>query len=69
MKFLTNTMETLHVNCLISKNDQQAEVQYLVIEFNETFEKLKANVLEEANHKHRLNQLQHEEMESYIAQH
>ena len=40
-----------------------------MIEFNETFEKLKANALEEANHKHRLNQLQHEEMESYIAQH
>ena len=38
-------------------------------EFNETFEKLKANVLEEANRKLRLNQLQREEMESYIAQH
>ena len=38
-------------------------------EFNETFEKLKANVLEEANRKLRLNQLEREEMESYIAQH
>ena len=38
-------------------------------EFNETSEKLKANVLEEANRKHRLNQLKREEMESYIAQH
>ena len=43
--------DTVHTNCLISKNDQQAEVQYFVTEFNETFEKLKANVLEEANHK------------------
>ena len=61
--------DTVHANCLISKNDQQAEVQYFVTEFNETFEKLKANVLEEANCKLRLNQLQCEEMESYIAQH
>ena len=38
-------------------------------ELNETFEKLEANVLEEVNHKLRLNQLKHEEMESYIAQH
>ena len=37
--------------------------------FKETFEKLKANVLEEANHKLWLNQLKREEMESYIAQH
>ena len=34
---------------LISKNNQQVEVQYFVTEFNETFEKLKTNVLEEAN--------------------
>ena len=59
----------MHANCLISKNDQQAEVQYFVTEFNETFKKLKANVLEEANCKLRLNQLKREEMESYIAQH
>ena len=59
----------MHANCLISKNDQQAEVQYFVIEFNETFEKLKANVLEEANRTLRLNQLKREEIESYIAQH
>ena len=38
-------------NCLITKSDQQAEVQYFVNEFNETFEKLKANTLEEASHK------------------
>ena len=38
-------------------------------EFNETFEKLKANALEEANCKLRLNQLKHKEMESCIAQH
>ena len=40
-------------------------------EFNETFKKLKANVLEEANRKLNLivNQLKREEMESYIAQH
>ena len=56
-------------NCLMSKNDQQAEVQYFVTEFNETFEKIKANVLEEANFKLRLNQLKLKEMESYIAQH
>ena len=31
--------DTVHANCLISKNDQQAEVQYFVTEFNETFEK------------------------------
>ena len=43
--------DTVHTNCLISKNDQQAEVQYFVTEFNETFEKLKANVLEEASRK------------------
>ena len=53
----------------MSKNDQQAEVQYFVTEFNETFEKLKANVLEEANRKLRLSQLKCEEMENYIAQH
>ena len=40
-----------------------------VIEFNETFEKLKANVLEEASRTLRLNQLKREEIESYIAQH
>ena len=34
--------------------------------FNETLEKLKANVLEEANRKLQLN---NEEIESYIAQH
>ena len=61
--------EIVHANCLISKNDQQAEVQYFVTEFNETFKKLKANVLEETNCKLRLNQLKREEMESYIAQH
>ena len=61
--------DTVHTNCLISKNDQQVEVQYFVTEFNETFEKLKANVLEEANCKLWLNQLQCEKMESYIAQH
>ena len=37
-------------------------------EFNEIFEKIKANVLEEANRKLQLNQLKHKEMESYIAQ-
>ena len=36
-------------------------------EFIETFEKLKANVLEETNRKLRLNQLKRNEMESYIA--
>ena len=41
----------MHANCLITKNDQQAEVQYFGTEFNETFQKLKANVLEKANHK------------------
>ena len=56
-------------NCLITKNDQQAEVQYFVNEFNETFKKLKANTLEEASRKLRLNQLKCEEMVSYIAQH
>ena len=61
--------DTVHANCLISKNDQQVEVQYFLTELNETFEKLEANVLEEVNHKLRLNQLKHEEMESYIAQH
>ena len=61
--------DTVHTNCLISKNDQQAEVQYFVAEFNQTFEELKPNVLEEANHNLQLNQLKHEEMESYIAQH
>ena len=58
----------MHANCLISKNDQQAEVQYFVTEFNEKSEKLKANVLE-ANRKLRLTHLKREEMESYIAQH
>ena len=58
----------MHINCLTSKNNQQAEVQYFVTEFNETFEKLKANVLE-ANRKLQLNQLKCEEIESYIAQH
>ena len=53
---------TVYANCLISKNDQQAEVQYFVTEFNGTFEKLKANVLEEANRKLRLDQLKREEM-------
>ena len=38
-------------------------------ESNEAFENLKANVLVEANRKLRLNQLQREDMESYIAQH
>ena len=38
-------------------------------EFNEIFKKLKANVLEEANCKLRLNQFKREEIESYIAQH
>ena len=32
-------------------------------------EKLKANMLKEANHKLQLNQLKHDKMESYIAQH
>ena len=44
-------METLHANCLITKNDQQAEVHYFVTEFNETFEKLKASALEKSNRK------------------
>ena len=61
--------DTVHANCLISKNDRQAEVQYFMTECNETFEKLKANVLVEANRKLQLNQLKREEMESYIAQH
>ena len=61
--------DTVHANCLISKNDRQAEVQYFMTECNETFEKLKANVLVEANQKLQLNQLKREEMESYIAQH
>ena len=43
--------DTVHANCLISKNDQQVEVQYFLTELNETFEKLEANVLEEVNHK------------------
>ena len=60
--------ETL-CTCLVSKNNHQAEVQYFVTEFNETFEKLKVNVLKEANCKLRQNQLKREEMESYIAQH
>ena len=38
-------------------------------EFNETFEKVKANVLEKTNGKLRLNQLKCEEMEGDIAQH
>ena len=37
-------------------------------ESNEAFENLKANALVEANRKLRLNQLQPEDMESYIAQ-
>ena len=61
--------DNVHTNCLISKNDQESEVQYFVTEFNDIFKKLKANVLEEANRKLWLNQLKHEEMESYIAQH
>ena len=61
--------DSVHANCLISKKDQQVEVQYFVTELNETFEKLEANELEEVNHKLQLNQLKHEEMESYIAQH
>ena len=61
--------DTVHTNCLISQSYQQAEIQYFVTKFKETFEKLKANVLEEANHKLWLNQLKREEMESYIAQH
>ena len=61
--------DTVHVNCLISKNDQQPEVQYFLTEFSKTFEKLKANVLEETNGKLRLNQFQRGEMGSYIAQH
>ena len=60
---------TIFSTSLISKNNQQAEVQYFVTEFNEIFEKIKANVLEEANRKLPLNQLKHKEMESYIAQH
>ena len=36
--------DTVHANCLITKNYQQVEVQYFVTEFNETFEKLKTNV-------------------------
>ena len=60
--------DTVHANCIISKNDQQAELQYFVTEFNEKSEKLKANVLE-ANRKLRLIHLKREEMESYIAQH
>ena len=60
--------DTVHAKCLISKNDQQAKVQYSVTEFNEPSEKLKANVLEEANRELRLNQLKREEMES-LAQH
>ena len=60
--------DTVHANCLISKNNQQTEVQYFVTEFNETFEKLKGNVLE-ANRKLQLNQWKREEIESYIAQH
>ena len=59
----------MHANCLISKNDQLAEVQYFVTGLNETFEKLKANVLEEADRKLRLNQLKREELERYITQH
>ena len=59
----------MHANCLISKNDQLAEVQYFVTGLNETFEKLKANVLEEADRKLRLNQLKREEMERYLTQH
>ena len=43
--------DTVHANCLISKNDQQAEVQYFVTEFNKTFEKLTVDALEEVNHK------------------
>ena len=43
--------DTMHANCLISKKDHQSDVQYFVTEFNETFEKLKANVLEETNRK------------------
>ena len=61
--------DTVHANCLISKNDQLAEVQYFVTGLNETFEKLKANVLEEADRKRRLNQLKREEMERHITQH
>ena len=60
---------TVHTNCLISKDNQQAEVQYFATEFNETYEKLKANMLKETNHKLQLNQLKHDKMESYIAQH
>ena len=59
----------MHANYLITKNDQQAEVQYFGTEFNETFQKLKANVLEEANRKLWLNKQKREEMESYITQH
>ena len=51
------------------KKQSASEVQYFVTEFNETFEKLKVNVLKEASCKLRLNQLKREEMESYIAQH
>ena len=43
--------DTVRPNCLISRKDQQAEVQHFVTEFNKTFGKLKANVLEEANRK------------------
>ena len=32
IKFLTDKMETLHANYLISKNDQQ-EVQYFMTEY------------------------------------
>ena len=60
--------DNVHPNCLISKNDQQ-ESQYFVTEFNETFEKLKANLLEKTNHKLQLYQLKFEKMESDIAQH
>ena len=43
--------DTVHTNCLISKNNQELEVQYSVTEINDIFEKLHANVSEEANRK------------------
>ena len=60
--------DTVYANCLVSKSVQQAKVQYFVTKFNETLEKLKANVLEEVNRKLQLNKLRREEIGSYIAQ-
>ena len=58
--------DTVHAPPIISENEQKAETNAFLVEFNEVFNYLKQNISEEGRRKFRANLLKREDMAEYI---